>query len=124
MGSLPAAVAPKTTHPSTCLAECVSPISVLGWRFAFEFDKSRSAEFIYQIDATGKQLVVIPVDATGLTRYHKLLLQALAKVPPLWVPQVVEGKFTPAQYRVKISVEVVKDGNQTKARTLVEPLGA
>jgi len=25
MGSLPAAVAPKTTHPSTCLGKCVSP---------------------------------------------------------------------------------------------------
>jgi hypothetical protein len=128
MGAAASSVAASADHPllyaggkAQLQAEI---ISVLGWRFAFEFDKSRSAEFIYQIDAAGKQLVVIPVDATGLTRYHKLLLQALAKVPPLWVPQVVEGKFTPAQYRVKISVEVEKDGNQTKARTLVEPLGA
>ena len=99
-------------------------ISVVGWRFPFGFDKSRSAEFIYQIDATGKQLAVVPANAAGLTRYEKQLLLALAKVPPLWVPQVVEGKPTPAQYRVKISIEVEKAGNQAKARTLVEPLGS
>ena len=102
----------------------VEILFVMGWRFAFEFDKSKSAEFIYQIDAMGKQLAVVPAEAAGLTRYHKLLLQALAKVPSLWVPQVVDGKSAPGQYRVKISIEVEKEGNQTKGRTLVEPLGA
>ena len=98
--------------------------SAVGPYFALGFDKSMSAEFIYQVDATGKQIAVVPADAASLTRYKKQLLLALAKVPALWVPQVVAGKSEPALYRVKISIEVEKKVNKISARILVEPLGA
>ena len=98
-------------------------LSVVGWRIAFTFDKSKSAEFIYQIDATGKQTAIVPADVKGDTRFQKLVLPSLAKVPPLWLPQIASGKPVPAEYRVKIIIEVEKDGNRTKGRTLVEPLG-
>ena len=98
--------------------------SVMGIGFASSFEKNTSAEFIYRIDAAGKLTEVVSADAGGNTRYHKMLLLALTKVPPLWVPQVVEGKPEPAQYRVKVDIEVEKDGNRTRTRTKVEPLGA
>ncbi|MBF9140946.1 toxin-antitoxin system YwqK family antitoxin [Hymenobacter properus] len=102
----------------------VEIMGALGPFFALGFDKNRSAEFIYQVDAAGKQLAIVYAEATGLTRYEKQLLQVLAKVPPYWVPQLANGQPMASQYRVKISIEVEADGSRKRARALVEPLGS
>jgi hypothetical protein len=86
--------------------------------------KSGVVEFVFAVDAAGQRTGVSLATKASPTRYEKLLLAALDRVPATWLPQAAGGQLVAAEYRVRITTraEASKDGNPVVGMA-VEPLG-
>ena len=85
--------------------------------------KSGTVEFRFSVDATGQRTGVSLVAEASPTRYEKLLLSTLNKVPATWLPQAVAGKPVAAECHVRITTRSEAMGDNPVVGFAVEPLG-
>lgn len=85
--------------------------------------KSGVFEFLFAVDSAGQRTGVSLASDTGPTRYEKLLLAALAKVPNTWLPQALAGKPIAATYRVRITTRSEAADGHPIVGMAVLPLG-
>jgi hypothetical protein len=81
------------------------------------------AEVAFAIDSAGHQTGVSLVATPKPTRYQKLILAAMAKVPDYWLPQASEGKAMAAEYKLRITSRVVMLGQRRGLSTTLDLLG-
>ena len=86
--------------------------------------KNGEVELVFKVDESGHQIGLAVANTDSPSRYEKILLATLAKVPALWVPQVVDGKTQASEYRVKIMAKLEEPGGIRKVLTTVEALGS
>ena len=89
------------------------------------YDVARSGvvEFLFAVDAAGQRTGVSLASGASPTRYEKLLLAALDRVPATWLPQAVAGKTVAADYRVRITTRSEAHDGGPVVGMAVEPLG-
>ena len=80
-------------------------------------------EVAFAIDTAGQPASVSLVGAEKPTRYQKLMLATLSKVPPNWLPQAKDGKAVAGEYKVRITTTAKKVGERTQLMTTVDALG-
>lgn len=80
-------------------------------------------EVAFAIDTSGQLASMSLVGAEKPTRYQKLMLATLSKVPPNWLPQAKDGKPVAAEYKVRITTIAKKIGERTQLLTTVDALG-
>ena len=85
--------------------------------------KSGAVEFRVAVDATGQRTEVALASGASPTRYEKLLLAALERVPATWLPQAAAGEPIAADYRIRITTRAETHEGRPVVGLAVEPLG-
>ena len=124
MGSLPAAVAPKTTHPSTCLAECVSPIKKSHRHLLASPDPVSPLHFIDQQLVRHSVQQLYQVQGVVPSRYyawrHRQVAGAVGTREPAWETEMlaVFGHHERRYGTRRLQVELRENGYRVDRQAL------
>lgn len=89
----------------------------------YDVAKSGVVEFSFAVDIAGQRTGVSLASGASPTRYEKLLLASLGRVPATWLPQAVAGKLVAADYRVRITTRSEPHDGSPVVGMSVELLG-
>jgi hypothetical protein len=93
-------------HPALYVGDkgllSVEIYSALSPESVVSLGESVESEFVFSLDEHGKQLDLTLANKAAPTRYEKMLLATLVKMPTRWLPRVVDGKPCPSSYHIRI----------------------